>query len=101
MIREVDSPWLRALMDTGNFIEDTYEQLEAIAPYTVMVHAKTYYGGGEWYTLEIDYDRVFEILRRHGFDGWVSLEYEGREDYDSGVRKSYELLSRYVRGLAP
>ncbi len=34
-------------MDTGNFIERTYEQLEKIAPYTVLVHAKTYIGGGE------------------------------------------------------
>lgn len=97
ILKEVDSPWLRALMDVGNFIENTYEQLEMITPYTIMVHAKTYYGGGEWYTLDIDYDRIFDMLKRYEFKGWISLEYEGKEDYDSGVKKSFELLSRYVK----
>lgn len=97
MFNDINSKYFRAIMDTGNFIEDTYNQLEAIAPYTAMVHAKTYFGGGVWYTLDIDYDRVFEILRRHGFNGWISLEYEGREDYDSGVVKSRDLLIKYVR----
>jgi L-ribulose-5-phosphate 3-epimerase len=84
-------------MDTGNFLYDTYRELEAIAPYTVMVHAKTYFGGGVWYTLDIDYDRVFKILRDAGFKGWISLEYEGREDYSTGVKKSRDLLLRYVK----
>lgn len=97
IIREVNSPWLRALMDTGNFIENTYEQLEKIAPYAIMVHAKTYYGGGEWYTLDLDYDKIFEILKKVNFDGWVSLEYEGKEEYISGVKKSYKLLSKYIK----
>jgi len=34
-------------MDTENFIENTYQQLEEIASYTILVHAKTYFGGGE------------------------------------------------------
>ena len=97
ILRDVNSPWLRALMDTGNFIENTYEQLEKIAPYTIMVHAKTYYGGGEWYTLELDYDRIFDILRKYNFNGWISLEYEGKEEYESGVRKSFNLLRKYIK----
>ncbi|WP_291999358.1 sugar phosphate isomerase/epimerase [Caldivirga sp.] len=97
MFNDVSSKYFRAIMDIGNFIEDTYEQLEMIAPYTAMVHAKTYFGGGVWYTLDIDYDKVFNMLRRYGFNGWVSLEYEGREDYDTGVAKSKELLLRYIK----
>lgn len=100
IVRRVDSRWLGVIMDTGNFIEDTYRQLEMIAPYTVMVHAKTYFGGGVWYTLDIDYGKVFEILRGVSFNGWVSLEYEGREEYESGVKKSRELLLKYVKGGA-
>jgi hypothetical protein len=38
-------------MDTGNFMEDPYDKLKQIAPKTVYVKDKTYYGGGEWYTL--------------------------------------------------
>lgn len=97
ILRRVNSRYFGAIMDTGNFVYDTYSELEAIAPYTVMVHAKTYFGGGEWYTLDIDYERVFGILRSAGFKGWVSLEYEGKEDYATGIRKSRELLLKHVR----
>jgi sugar phosphate isomerase/epimerase len=57
------SPWLGALMDTGNFREEPYEKLARMAPRTVFVQAKTYFGGGEWYTLDIDYNQVAAILR--------------------------------------
>ena len=90
----IDSPWLGALMDTGNFLEDPYEKLERIAPRTVFVQAKTYFGGGEWYTLDLDYARIARILRDAGYNGYVSLEFEGKEDPDTGVPKSIELLRR-------
>ncbi|HIE14437.1 TPA: sugar phosphate isomerase/epimerase [Candidatus Bathyarchaeota archaeon] len=97
ILKAISSQWVGALMDTGNFIENTYPQLKAIAPYTVMVHAKTYFGGGEWYTIEIDYDRVFEMLKEAMFKGWISLEYEGKENPRTGVQKSVELLKRYLQ----
>lgn len=90
----IRSPWLKLLADTGNFLENTYEQLETIAPHTVLVQAKTYYGGGEWYTLDIDYHRVADIFRRAGYRGYISLEFEGKEDSATGVPKSLELLRR-------
>jgi sugar phosphate isomerase/epimerase len=48
----VNSPWLGLLMDTGNFLENPYDKLKMIAPRASFVQAKTYYGGGEWYSLE-------------------------------------------------
>ena len=60
----IKSPWLGALMDTGNFLEDPYPKLEMIAPRTVFVQAKTYHGGGEWYTLDLDYQRIAGSCRR-------------------------------------
>src|SRR5262249_11165086 len=62
ILNSIRSPWLGALMDTGNFLEDPYQKLEQIAPKTVFVQAKTYYGGGEWYTLDLDYKRIARIL---------------------------------------
>ncbi|RLE89729.1 MAG: sugar phosphate isomerase/epimerase [Thermoprotei archaeon] len=97
ILERVHSKWFGVVMDTGNFISDTYTQLRMIAPYTVMVHAKTYFGGGVWYTLDIDYDRVFEILREVSFKGWISLEYEGKEEYESGIKKSIELLRGFIQ----
>lgn len=81
-------------MDTGNFLENPYEKLKQIAPKTVFVQAKTYFGGGEWYTLDLDYKRIGGILREAGYRGYVSLEFEGKEDPNSAVPKSLDLLRR-------
>ena len=90
----IESPWLGVLMDTGNFLEDPYKKLEQIAPKTTFVQAKTYYGGGEWYTLDLDYDRIAAILRKVGYSGYVSLEFEGKAPADEGVAKSIAMLRK-------
>ena len=94
IVNSIDSPWLGVLMDTGNFLEDPYEKLEEIAPQTVFVQAKTYYGGGEWYTLDLDYPRIAEILNKVEYKGYISLEFEGKEDANKGVPKSIEMLKK-------
>jgi sugar phosphate isomerase/epimerase len=94
IVGAVDSPWLQVTMDTGNFLEDPYKRLEMIAPKTVFVQAKTYYGGGVWYTLDLDYDRIANILRKHRYRGYVSLEFEGLEDPKTAIPKSLGLLRR-------
>ena len=91
------SPWLGALMDTGNFLTAPYEeadytQLAQLAPRTVFVQAKTYPGGGEWYSLRMDYRRIAQILAAVNYRGFVSLEMEGREDPDVAVPKSLAVL---------
>jgi L-ribulose-5-phosphate 3-epimerase len=92
VIQTIDSPWLRALMDTGNFLEDPYDELEALAPYTAYMQAKTYYGGGTWYTLDLDYPRIAALLRRHQYHGYVSLEFEGKDDYRTAIPHSLAML---------
>ncbi len=94
IVNAVNSPWLQVTMDTGNFLEDPYTRLEKIAPKTAFVQAKTYYGGGVWYTLELDYQRIAAILRKHNYRGYVSLEFEGREDPRTAVPKSLALLRK-------
>ena len=92
IVNAIDSPWLGVLMDTGNFLEDPYDKLEQIAAQAVFVQAKTYYGGGEWYTLDLDYPRIAQILKKANYQGYISLEFEGKEDANTGVPKSLELL---------
>jgi L-ribulose-5-phosphate 3-epimerase len=94
ILEALPSPWLGALMDTGNFLEEPYEKLQQIAAKTVFVQAKTYHGGGEWYTLELDYSRIAKILAKVNYRGFVSLEYEGKESADSAVPKSFEMLRK-------
>lgn len=95
VVDAIDSPWLRVTLDTGNFLEDPYDRLQQLAPQTVLLQAKTYFGGGRWYELDLDYGRIAKILREAGFNGWVSLEFEGKEDPMKGIPKSLELLREH------
>lgn len=92
VIDAVKSPWLQATLDTGNFLENMYEQMEALAPRAVLVQAKTYHGGGEWYSLDIDYDRVAGLLHKLKYRGYISLEMEGKEDPQTAVPQSLRQL---------
>jgi sugar phosphate isomerase/epimerase len=94
IIKAVDSPWLKVLLDTGNFLEDPYDKLDRCATHAVFMHAKTYYGGGLWYSLDLDYPRIARIMRKHNFRGYVSLEFEGHEDYKTAIPKSLALLRK-------
>ena len=96
--KAIESPWLGVLMDTGNFLEDPYAQLEMIASRTVFVQAKTYYGGGEWYTLDLDYKRIAGILRKVNYRGYVSIEFEGKEDAQTAVPKSVAMMREAFGG---
>jgi len=92
IVNAIDSPWVRVLLDTGNFLENPYDKLERCAPQTVFVQAKTYFGGGLWYTLDLDYDRIARILHAAKYRGYVSLEFEGNADYETALPRSLELL---------
>jgi L-ribulose-5-phosphate 3-epimerase len=92
IIDAIDSPWLRVTLDTGNFLEDMYDQMRTLAPHAVLVQAKTYFGGGEWYSLDIDYTTVNRILRDADYRGYISLEFEGKEPFETGVPKSLALF---------
>ncbi|MEZ5942204.1 MAG: sugar phosphate isomerase/epimerase family protein [Planctomycetaceae bacterium] len=94
IIDQIKSPWLRATLDTGNFLERQYEQYAQMAPYTVFVQAKTYYGGGTWYDLDIDYPRVAQTLAEVDYRGYISLEFEGEESHETAIPKSLEMLRK-------
>jgi sugar phosphate isomerase/epimerase len=94
VVDALDSPWLQITVDTGNFLEDPYPKLEQIAPKAALVQAKTYYGGGLWYTLDLDNDLIARLLRKANYRGYISLEFEGKEDPRTGVPKSLALLRK-------
>ncbi|HUH47036.1 MAG TPA: sugar phosphate isomerase/epimerase family protein [Arenibacter sp.] len=91
------SPAMGLNLDTGNFVGDPYPQFERLIPYADIIQAKTYYGGGHYYDLELDYDRIAKIMRDANFTGYVSLEMEGKENAETAVPKSYELLRKAFR----
>lgn len=98
VVEKIRSPWLGMTLDTGNFLEKPYEQMKMMAGSKVpiqLVQAKTYFGGGRWYSLDLDYERIASILRAQGYRGYISLEFEGNEDAQTGVPKSLALLRKH------
>lgn len=94
IVEAVNSPWLGVTCDMGNFLENPYDKLDAILPRATMVHAKTYYGGGLWYTLDLDYPRIIALIRKRHYRGYVSLEFEGKENPMIGVPRSLATLQK-------
>ncbi|WP_165063507.1 sugar phosphate isomerase/epimerase family protein [Paludisphaera rhizosphaerae] len=99
IVEAIKSPWLKMTLDTGNFLENSYEQMEQMAASPIgveLVQAKTYFGGGRWYSLDLDYARIAKILNDHDYRGWISLEFEGNDDAETGVPKSLEMLRKHL-----
>jgi L-ribulose-5-phosphate 3-epimerase len=94
VVNTLKSPWLKVTLDTGNFLEDPYDRLEMLAPHTVLLQAKTYYGGGTWYTLDLDYNRIAALMRKHRYHGYISLEFEGRDNPRTAVPRSLAMLRK-------
>lgn len=92
IVDAIDSPWLEVTLDTGNFLEDRERQMKLLAPKTCLVQAKTYYGGGKWYSLDIDYPAIGELMRQNDYRGYISLEFEGNASPDEAVPQSLEVL---------
>lgn len=95
ILETINSPWLKAILDMGNFLfePDMYAAMQRIAPHVWLAHAKTYPGGGTWYTLDLDYARIFRTLLAAGFGGYVSIEMEGAEAAETAVPKSIATLT--------
>lgn len=62
--------------------------------YADIIQAKTYHNGGHYYDLNVDYNRIATIMRDANFNGYVSLEMEGKENAETAVPKSFELLKK-------
>ncbi len=97
LIRELDSPWVRINLDTGNYTEpDLYAGLEASLPYAPHVVAKVHRLGRGREEMEFDFDKIFAMLKRHRYHGFVTLEYEGPTDELASVPKAIAMLRRYA-----
>ena len=88
------SPAMGLNLDTGNFVGEPYSEFERLIGHADIIQAKTYYGGGEVYDKDMDYNRFAKIIRKANFTGYISLEMEGKEDPETAVPKSYEMLRK-------
>jgi sugar phosphate isomerase/epimerase len=116
VMKELNNPHGGTLADFGNFCisrtkpetndiagymktkcleeYDRYLGITEIMPYAKGVHAKTHLFDNAGNDLETDFYRMFKIIKKSGYTGWVSIEYEG------GLIKMYNKDSRYLDDYA-
>ncbi|HKV26592.1 MAG TPA: sugar phosphate isomerase/epimerase family protein [Candidatus Acidoferrum sp.] len=85
IIRRVGSPYLGINLDITHFIPtpsaDSYAQIEACIPYATHTHIRDVFDNGQ----PIDLDRIWKLFADGGYKGYMSAEYEGKEDAAIGV----------------
>jgi sugar phosphate isomerase/epimerase len=96
MLETIDSEYLRACPDTGNFRGEIYSEIEKVAPYAAHVHTKTFAFDEDGNETSLNYQKIFRIFKNCGFDGTYSLEFEGEGDETENVEKSISLFRRYI-----
>jgi sugar phosphate isomerase/epimerase len=94
IVRAVRSPWVGVNLDSGNFhTADPYGDFARCAPYAVNVQIKVEMRRRDSAVEPADYPRLVKILRETGYQGWVALEYEAREDPFVAVPRHLRELS--------
>ena len=110
-----------ALIDIGNFLcadEDCAQAVGRLAPYAFHVHAKDFHvksgisrfpGAGWFHTRagnylrgaiighgEVPIEQCLKVLKAAGYDGPLSIEFEGLEDPLSGIAMGLDTLKQIV-----
>ncbi|MEC0207507.1 sugar phosphate isomerase/epimerase [Paenibacillus ehimensis] len=118
ILQEVNSPFLRSTFDTGNFLlvnENPGEALETLHAQVAHVHFKDFvrvdenYEGRAYPSLSgerfagriagegsIDLNALITRLRHSGYNGWLTVEYEGDDEQKSGAAGSIANLDRIL-----
>lgn len=98
IIGKVNHEWLGVNLDTGNFQQkDPYDAIAKVAPKALTSHVKVQLRGPDGKTREnADYARIIKTLRDANYRGYISLEYEDKEDAKIGVPKQLALLREAI-----
>lgn len=118
LVRAVDREHFRTTLDIGNFL--CVDENPAIAvrnniPLASMVHVKDFYyrpasrnPGEGWFKTaygnylrgaiaghgDIDMYEIIRIVKRSGYDGYISIEFEGMEECKSAIKIGMENIRR-------
>lgn len=121
IIRHINSPYLTSNFDTGNFLlvgQDPDEAIDELAQMISHVHVKDFLKvnektegqlypalNGEWYTGcipgegQVNLSSIFSKLSASGYDGWISIEFEGNEEPMAGTARSVDYVKKLLSSL--
>ncbi|ANY71151.1 sugar phosphate isomerase [Paenibacillus ihbetae] len=119
VLQAVDRTNFKTTLDIGNFLcvdEQPLVGVKRNLPYASLIHVKDFYyrpydqdpGGGRWFRTshgnylrgaifgqgDLDVRRILRLIKESGYDGWITLEFEGMEDCREGTRIGLENLKR-------
>lgn len=98
MVQAVKSPWIGVNLDSGNFrTADPYADFAACIPYSVNVQLKVELGHGDK-KHPADLKKFVTLLRDGGYQGWVALEYEAKENPAVAVPRHLGELKALLAG---
>lgn len=97
IVKQTDSPFAGINLDTGNFPKNGYSQVALCLPYVVNVHFKQNIAGEDGTKQKADWDRLLGMFAKAGYKGYVSLEYEDKENAEAAVPRLAKELRLAVR----
>lgn len=102
VIEKVNSPWLRGLPDFANSLmhkppEDAYAGVEAMFNHAYGIcHVKQSEATEKGAIVHVDLAYVFAILKRSGFRGYLSMEYDNSGD---PYKETEDLIAKSLQFL--
>jgi sugar phosphate isomerase/epimerase len=123
LIRAVNHPNFGLTIDLGNFLcvnDNPVTAVKRLAKFVIMAHAKDFHVRPKsmmpksgWFATPtnialrgaicghgvIDVAAQLKILKQSGYDGWLSLEFEGMEEATQAVRLGLDYLREQLAAL--
>lgn len=103
VIEKVNSPWLRALPDFGNTLNThdddySYRAIDAMFAHAYGIcHVKDGEVDEQGRATHVDLARTFAILKKHGYKGYCSIEYDAPGD---PYKPTAELVEKTIEFLS-
>lgn len=120
VLLEVNRPNFKTTLDIGNFLcvdEDPIVGVKKNLPYASLIHFKDFYirpyyenpGGGKWFTTangnylrgaivgqgDINIRQIVKLIKDSGYDGYITLEFEGMEECREATKIGLENIRRF------
>ena len=99
IVKTLNSPYVGVCLDLGNFREGEAEAgIKLLAPHAIHVHCKSHSFDANGEEIQINYRAAMQALRATGYDGVLSIEFEGDGSPADGIRKTKALIEKHWKG---
>lgn len=120
VLHEVARPNFKTTLDIGNFMcvdENPIIGVKKNLPYASLIHFKDFYfrpydqhpGGGDWFLTsngnylrgaivgqgDIEIRKIVKLIKESGYDGYITIEFEGMEECKAASRIAMDNLRRF------